>query len=67
MIAQQQVDDFGAVGQADGAVKIDEATIESARLNLDYAAIKSPLDGLTGVRLVDAGNIIHAADAGGSS
>jgi len=66
LIAQQQVDvDFGALGQAEGAVKIDEAAIDSAKLNLDYAAIKSPLDGLTGVRLVDAGNIVHAADPGG--
>ena len=66
LIAQQQVDvDFGALGQAEGAVKIDQAAIDSAKLNLDYAAIKSPLDGLTGVRLVDAGNIVHASDAGG--
>ncbi|HEY1556609.1 MAG TPA: efflux RND transporter periplasmic adaptor subunit [Kofleriaceae bacterium] len=66
LIAQQQVDlDFGALGQAEGAVKIDEAAIDSAKLNLDYAAIKSPLDGLTGVRLVDAGNIVHASDPTG--
>jgi multidrug efflux system membrane fusion protein len=34
-------------------------------LNLDYANIRSPIDGITGVRLVDPGNIVHAADATG--
>ena len=43
----------------------DQATIENARLQLDYAKIKSPIDGVTGVRLVDPGNIVHAADATG--
>ena len=33
--------------------------------NLDYARIKSPLDGITGVRQVDAGNLVHATDANG--
>ncbi len=43
----------------------DKATIENAKLQLDYARIKSPIDGVTGVRLVDPGNIVHAADTGG--
>jgi len=34
-------------------------------LNLDYARITSPVDGVTGVRLVDPGNVVHAADPGG--
>lgn len=66
LIAQAQVDDAqGLVGQNLGAVQIDQAQIESARLNLDYATIRAPLDGVTGVRLVDAGNLIRAADASG--
>jgi multidrug efflux system membrane fusion protein len=66
LIAQQQVDDQTAVaGQAEGAVHADEAQIESARLNLDYARVKAPLDGVVGVRLVDAGNLVHATDANG--
>jgi multidrug efflux system membrane fusion protein len=46
-------------------VKTDEATIETAKLNLVYAHITSPIDGVTGVRLVDPGNIVHAVDTGG--
>jgi multidrug efflux system membrane fusion protein len=66
LIAQQQLDSDQAVaGQTEGAVRIDEAAIESARLNLDYARITSPVDGVTGVRLVDPGNVVHAADPGG--
>ena len=66
LIAQQQLDSDQAVaGQTEGAVRIDQAAIESARLNLDYARITSPVDGVTGVRLVDPGNVVHAADPGG--
>lgn len=66
LVAQQQVDDQrAAVGQYEGAVRMDEAQVASARLNLDYARIISPIDGVTGVRLVDPGNIVHAADQNG--
>jgi multidrug efflux system membrane fusion protein len=64
LVAQQQVDDQAAVaGQSEGSIKMDEAAVENARLQLDYAEIKSPIDGVAGVRLIDAGNIVHAADA----
>jgi len=66
LIAQQQVDDQAALaGQAEGAVHADEAQIETAKLNLDYARVRSPLDGVVGVRQVDAGNLVHATDANG--
>jgi multidrug efflux system membrane fusion protein len=66
LIAQQQADDQGAlVGQLEGAVELDRAQIDSAKLNLDYAQIRSPIDGVTGVRLVDPGNIVHASDQTG--
>jgi multidrug efflux system membrane fusion protein len=66
LIAQQQADDQQAlVGQLEGAIVVDNATIDTARLNIDYANIRSPIDGVTGVRLVDPGNIVHAADATG--
>jgi multidrug efflux system membrane fusion protein len=66
LIAPQDVDNQSAVvGQFEGAVRIDQAQIDSARLNLDYARITSPIDGITGVRLVDPGNLVHASDAGG--
>ncbi len=66
LVPQQQVDDQGTlVGQAEGAVAIDRAALENARLNLDYARITSPIDGVTGVRLIDAGNLVHASDQTG--
>jgi multidrug efflux system membrane fusion protein len=55
----------GLVGQLQAAVKADQAQIESAELNLQYATIRSPIDGRTGARLVDAGNLVRAADNGG--
>lgn len=47
------------------AVQADQAAIENARTQLDYTQIKSPIDGRTGVRLVDVGNIVHASDQTG--
>ena len=66
LVAQQQADAQGAlVGQLEGSIRIDRAAIESARLNLDFARVVSPLDGITGVRLIDAGNVVRAADPTG--
>jgi len=66
LVSQQQVDDQkSAVAQLEAATKADEAQMASAKLNLDYARIVSPIDGVTGVRLVDPGNIIHPNDASG--
>src|SRR5262249_31772526 len=66
LIAQQQVDDQAAVaGQGEGAVHADEAQVEAAQLNLDYARVKSPLDGVVGVRLVDPGNLVRSTDPNG--
>jgi multidrug efflux system membrane fusion protein len=66
LIPQQQADDQAAmVGQFEGAVRMDQATIEVAKLNLDYANIRSPLDGVTGVRQIDPGNLVRAGDANG--
>jgi multidrug efflux system membrane fusion protein len=66
LIAQQQADDQAAlVGQLEGAVQLDRAQIDSARLNLEYASIRSPIEGVTGVRLVDPGNVVHASDQSG--
>jgi len=63
VIDQQDFDTSKYQGdQFQAAVQADQAAIESAQTNLDYTQIKSPIDGRTGVRLVDAGNIVHAAD-----
>jgi membrane fusion protein, multidrug efflux system len=57
--SKYQVDQFQA------AVQADQAAIEAAKTQFDYTQIRSPIDGRTGVRLVDAGNIVHAADLNG--
>jgi multidrug efflux system membrane fusion protein len=43
-----------------GSIAADEAAIETAKLNLDYANIRSPIDGRTGSRMVDLGNLVQA-------
>jgi multidrug efflux system membrane fusion protein len=66
LVAQQQVDSQGAlVGQLEGTVRIGQAQVEAARLALDYARIAAPIDGVTGIRLVDPGNVVRASDPTG--
>ena len=48
------------VAAAEAAVKLDEANLESAKINLSYCQITSPIDGVAGKKLVDAGNIVTA-------
>ncbi|HUB95862.1 MAG TPA: efflux RND transporter periplasmic adaptor subunit, partial [Stellaceae bacterium] len=50
------------VGSTQAAIAGDAAQIETAQLNLQYAQIRSPIDGRTGARLVDVGNLVHATD-----
>lgn len=62
-IAQQQVDTQKAlVDQLDGTVRTDQAQIDSAKLNITYCHITAPFNGRVGLRQVDPGNIVHAAD-----
>jgi len=66
VIARQQLDSQQAtVGQYDGAIKSDQAAIDNQKLQLTYSRITSPIDGRVGLRLVDPGNIVHAADTNG--
>jgi multidrug efflux system membrane fusion protein len=53
------------VAQLEGTVKSDQSQIDSAKLNLTYCHITAPITGRVGLRLVDPGNIVHAADTGG--
>jgi multidrug efflux system membrane fusion protein len=53
------------VRQLEGTVKADQGQIDSAKLNLVYCRITSPITGRIGLRLVDPGNIIHATDTNG--
>jgi multidrug efflux system membrane fusion protein len=65
-IPQQQLATQEALlAQYEATVQGDQAAVESARLNLEYCHITSPITGLIGLRLVDPGNIVHAADTGG--
>lgn len=65
-ITQQVYDTQKAlIAQLTASLAADEAAIESARVNLDYATIRSPINGRAGIRQVDQGNIIHASDAAG--
>lgn len=54
-----------AADQFQAAVQADQAAIEAARVNVDYTQVTSPIDGRIGLRLVDPGNIVHAADLNG--
>ena len=53
------------VDQLTAQLKVDQALIDNARTQLDYTRIRSPIDGRTGIRLIDPGNIVHAADTTG--
>ena len=65
-IARQQLDTQAAlVKQLEGAVKTDQAQIDSAHLQLTYSRVTAPISGRLGLRQVDAGNIVRAADANG--
>jgi multidrug efflux system membrane fusion protein len=53
------------VKQLQAAIKADEAAIEWAQTQLSYTQLTSPIDGVTGIRQVDIGNIIHPTDPNG--
>jgi membrane fusion protein, multidrug efflux system len=53
------------VDQIVAMIKADEAIIESAGVNLSYTNLTSPIDGVTGIRQIDIGNIIHPTDVNG--
>jgi multidrug efflux system membrane fusion protein len=62
-IAEQQLADQRAlVAQDAGTVKADQGLVDAARTNVAYTRIASPITGVVGLRLVDAGNIVHSAD-----
>ncbi|MGC2659900.1 MAG: MdtA/MuxA family multidrug efflux RND transporter periplasmic adaptor subunit [Bryobacteraceae bacterium] len=66
IIAKQQFDTQAAsVGGAQGSIDADQAAIASAKLNLSFCKIISPLTGRIGLQQINAGNIVHAADTTG--
>src|SRR6185436_73716 len=65
-IAQQQVDTQAAlVRQYQGTIVADKGAVDNANLQLSYTKIRAPTSGRTGLRLVDAGNIVHQSDTNG--
>ena len=66
LASKQTVDTARAtVDQLSAQVNVDQAVIDNAHTQLDYTHIVSPINGRTGIRLVDPGNIVHAADTTG--
>jgi multidrug efflux system membrane fusion protein len=65
-IPKQQLDtQIALVKQDEATVKADQAAIDNAKLQLTYTRITSPINGRIGLRQVDPGNIVHAADQTG--
>ena len=65
-IARQQFDTQGSlVQQYEAALKVDQGAIDNARLQLTYARVTAPISGRVGLRQVDPGNIVRAADSSG--
>jgi multidrug efflux system membrane fusion protein len=65
-VPKQQLDtQQSLVRQYEATIKSDQAQVDSAKLQLIYCRITAPSGGRVGLRLVDAGNIVHATDANG--
>lgn len=62
---QQHATQKATVVQLEALIRADKAAIDNAKTTLDYATIRSPIDGRAGIRLVDVGNILHASDSTG--
>jgi len=56
-----------AVNSAEESIKVDTAAVETAKLELSYCSIRSPIDGRAGQRLVDVGNIVHPGSSSASN
>jgi multidrug efflux system membrane fusion protein len=65
-IPKQQLDtQVATVKQYEATVKADQGVVDNAKLQLSYTRIRSPITGRIGLRQVDPGNIVHAADQNG--
>jgi membrane fusion protein, multidrug efflux system len=65
-VPHQQLDtQVALVAQYEATIKQDQANIAAAKLNVTYSNITAPITGVVGLRLVDPGNIVHAADTTG--
>ncbi|HTP98954.1 MAG TPA: MdtA/MuxA family multidrug efflux RND transporter periplasmic adaptor subunit [Casimicrobiaceae bacterium] len=65
-IAKQQVDtQESLVRQYESTIQADQSAVDSAKLQLTYARVTSPIAGRAGLRQVDPGNVVHASDTTG--
>ena len=65
-VTRQQLDSAAAlVAQLEGTVKADEGAVANARLQLEYSKVTAPIAGVVGLRQVDVGNVVSAADPTG--
>ena len=66
VISKQQLDTQGSLeAQLDGAVRADQAQVDTVKLNLAYTRITAPVSGRIGLRQIDVGNMVHASDPNG--
>ena len=66
LASKQTVDTARAtVDQLSAQVQVDQALMDNAHTQLEYTRITSPINGRTGIRLIDPGNIVHAAGTNG--
>src|SRR5258705_11347579 len=56
-----------AVNSAEETIKVDTAAVESAKVQLSYCFIRSPIDGRAGQRLVDVGNVVNPGNPSGNT
>ncbi|QGN00184.1 efflux RND transporter periplasmic adaptor subunit [Methylocystis parvus] len=57
---QQFTQQQSTVAASEATIQLDNAAVEAAQLNLDYCSVKSPIDGVTGLKQVDIGNLVQA-------
>jgi membrane fusion protein, multidrug efflux system len=66
VIPKQQLDtQVASVSQYEAVIKVDDAQIDNAKLQLTYCRITAPIGGRVGLRQVDPGNIVHSSDPNG--
>ena len=60
---EQVAEQAAAIAKLEARIKADQIEVDRAKLQLIYARVTAPITGVAGLRLVDPGNIVHAADA----
>ena len=63
VLAQDEAQTLAETPQLKGKIQADQASVDTARLHLSYAQMRSPIAGVAGLRLIEPGNIVHSGDA----